>query len=82
MVGVVEIIDPIFEQMRSEDVELDSLNRGGVGKNGPARILDTVRFQVVEAQIDSIHAAVVAALDADRDRGFSSFQVTVVEEFD
>lgn len=36
----------------------------------------------VEAHVDSIHAAVIAALDAGRDKGFSSFQVTVVEEFD
>lgn len=36
----------------------------------------------VEAHVDSIHAVVVAALDAGQDKGFSSFQVTVVEEFD
>lgn len=206
MVKVVEIIDPIYEPMRNEDVALDRLNRGGVGKNvnddekddekdeededdveeisfqkrelpkddmdmtpmvdvtfllliffmitasfskekvleeppalsdkpsslqreEPEKLLDTVRVQVdefngytiilpggedrqasskqdlrialddarkemvtgandnalkmaVEAHVDSIHAAVVAALDAGRDKGFSSFQVTVVEEFD
>ena len=206
MVEVVEIIDPIYEPMRNEDVALDSLNRGGFGKNvnedendgekdeededdveeisfqkrelpkddmdmtpmvdvtfllliffmitasfskekvleeppalsdkpsslqreEPEKLLDTVRVQVdefnaytiimpggedrqasskqdllialddarkemvtgandnalkmaVEAHVDSIHAAVVAALDAGRDKGFSSFQVTVVEEFD
>ena len=196
MVEVVEIIDPVYEPMRKEDVAIDSLNRGGVGKNvnedendgekdkededdveeisfqkrelpkddmdmtpmvdvtfllliffmleeppalsdkpsslqreEPEKLLDTVRVQVdefnaytiilpggedrqasskqdllialddarkemvtgandnalkmaVEAHVDSIHAAVVAALDAGRDKGFSSFQVTVVEEFD
>ena len=42
---------------------------------------DTLKM-AVEAHVDSIHAAVIAALDAGRDKGFSSFQVTVVEEFD
>ncbi len=37
---------------------------------------------VIEAHEDSIHAAVVAALDAGRQRNFTSFQVTVVESFD
>lgn len=206
VVEVVEIIDPIYEPMRNDDVALDRLNRGGVGMNvnddekddekdkededdveeisfqkrelpkddmdmtpmvdvtfllliffmitasfskekvleeppalsdkpsslqreEPEKLLDTVRVQVdefnaytiilpggedrqasskqdlrialddarkemvtgandnalkmaVEAHVDSIHAAVVAALDAGRDKGFSSFQVTVVEEFD
>jgi len=36
----------------------------------------------VEAHTESIHAAVVAAIDAGREKGFSSIQVTVVEEFD
>lgn len=36
----------------------------------------------VEAHTESIHAAVVAALDAGREKGFNSIQVTVVEEFD
>jgi biopolymer transport protein ExbD len=43
---------------------------------------DNALKMAVEAHVDSIHAAVVAALDAGRDKGFSSFQVTVVEEFD
>ena len=43
---------------------------------------DEVLKMAVEAHVDSIHAAVIAALDAGRDKGFSSFQVTVVEEFD
>jgi len=37
---------------------------------------------IVEAHVDSIHSAVVAALDAGREKGFTSFQVNVVEEFD
>ncbi len=36
----------------------------------------------VEAHTESIHAAVVAAVDAGREKGFNSIQVTVVEEFD
>lgn len=43
---------------------------------------DNVLKMAVEAHVDSIHAAVVAALDAGRNKGFGSFQVTVVEEFD
>jgi biopolymer transport protein ExbD len=43
---------------------------------------DDALKMAVEAHVDSIHAAVIAALDAGRDKGFSSFQVTVVEEFD
>lgn len=37
---------------------------------------------IVEAHRDCTHAAVVAAIDAGRDKQFSSFQVTVVESFD
>jgi len=37
---------------------------------------------VVEAHEDSVHATVVSALDAGREKGFSQFQVTVVENFD
>jgi biopolymer transport protein ExbD len=36
---------------------------------------------IVEAHVECIHAAVISALDAGRDRGFTSFQVQVVEEF-
>ena len=36
----------------------------------------------VEAHTESMHAAVVAALDVGREKGFNSIQVTVVEEFD
>jgi len=43
---------------------------------------DDALKMAVEAHVSSIHAAVVAALDAGRDKGFSSFQVTVVEEFE
>ena len=34
----------------------------------------------VEAHTESIHAAVVADMDAGREKGFNSIQVTVVEE--
>ena len=43
---------------------------------------DNALKMAVEAHVDSIHAAVVAALASRRGKGFSSFQVTVVEEFD
>lgn len=36
----------------------------------------------IEAHEDSVHATVVGALDAGREKGFSQFQVTVVENFD
>jgi biopolymer transport protein ExbD len=36
---------------------------------------------LIEAHVDCIHGAVIAAVDAARDRGFSGFQVQVVEEF-
>lgn len=37
---------------------------------------------IVEAHRDCKHAAVVAALDAGRDKNFSTFQVNVVDNFD
>jgi len=37
---------------------------------------------VVEAHEECIHAAIVAALDAGREKGFNSFTVSVVEEFE
>lgn len=37
---------------------------------------------IVEAHEECIHAAIVAALDAGREKGFTSFTVTVVEEFE
>jgi len=43
---------------------------------------DNALKMAVEAHTESIHAAVVAAVDAAREKGFSSIQVTVVEEFD
>lgn len=36
---------------------------------------------LIEAHVDCIHGAVIAAVDAARDRGFNGFQVQVVEEF-
>ncbi len=43
---------------------------------------DEASTMAVVAHEDSIHAAVIAALDAGREKGFSSFQVSVVENFD
>jgi biopolymer transport protein ExbD len=43
---------------------------------------DEATTMAVVAHEDSIHAAVIAALDAGREKGFSSFQVSVVENFD
>jgi len=43
---------------------------------------DNALKMAVEAHTESMHAAVVAAVDAAREKGFSSIQVTVVEEFD
>jgi len=37
---------------------------------------------LIDAHEECIHAAVVAALDAGREKGFNSFSVTVVEEFE
>ncbi len=45
-------------------------------------LLDDVENVIVEAHEESIHATVVAALDASRSEGFSNFQVKVVEEFE
>ncbi|MFN5770935.1 MAG: ExbD/TolR family protein [Pirellulaceae bacterium] len=43
---------------------------------------DEVTKLIVQAHQDCIHQAVIQALDAGRTKGFSSFQVSVVEEFD
>jgi len=94
MVEVVETIDPIYEPMRNEDVATGGEDRQASSKQDLLIALDDARKELVtsandnapkravEAHVDSIHAAVVAALDAGRDKGFSNFQVTVVEEFD
>jgi hypothetical protein len=37
---------------------------------------------IVEAHEECIHASIVAALDAGREKGFTSFTVSVVEEFE
>lgn len=37
---------------------------------------------IVEAHEECIHAAIVAALDSGREKGFTSFTVSVVEEFE
>ncbi len=94
MVEVVETIDPIYEPMRNEDVETGGEDRQASSKQDLLIALDDARKELVtvandnalkmavEAHVDPIHAAVVAALEAGRDKGLSSFQVTVVEEFD
>lgn len=43
---------------------------------------DEVLKMIVDAHEECIHASIVAALDAGRESGFSSFTVTVVEEFE
>lgn len=43
---------------------------------------DEVLKMFVDAHEECIHVAIVAALDAGREAGFSSFSVTVVEEFE
>jgi len=43
---------------------------------------DEVLKMLVDAHEECIHVAIVAALDAGREAGFSSFSVTVVEEFE
>lgn len=43
--------------------------------------IDDALKLAVDAHTKSIHAAVVAAIDAGREKGISSIQVTVVEEF-
>ncbi|MCU0707328.1 MAG: biopolymer transporter ExbD [Pirellula sp.] len=43
---------------------------------------DEILKLIVEAHEECIHAAIVAALDAGREKGFSSFTVSVVEEFE
>jgi len=43
---------------------------------------DEVLKLLVDAHEECIHASIVAALDAGREAGFSSFSVSVVEEFE
>lgn len=54
----------------------DARNEVATGKDDEALKL------IVEAHEECIHASIVAALDAGREKGFNSFTVTVVEEFD
>ncbi len=44
--------------------------------------IEDVTKLIVQAHQDCIHATVINALDAGRQKGFTSFQVTVVEEFE
>ena len=54
----------------------DAKNEVATGKE------DEALKMIVEAHEECIHASIVAALDAGREKGFNSFTVTVVEEFD
>ncbi|GIW97225.1 MAG: biopolymer transporter ExbD [Pirellulaceae bacterium] len=56
-------------------VLLNQARQGDSSGNQPTRV-------VVQAHEDSIHAALVDALDAGREVGFESFEVTTVEQFD
>lgn len=54
---------------------LNDARRGDSSGNIPEKM-------VLQAHENCIHSAVVAALDAGRDAGFTTFQVSTVEEFD
>ncbi len=56
-------------------IALDEAREMAVNVDKPEKL-------VVDAHRDCIHAAVISALDAGRDQGFTSFQVSVVESFD
>ncbi len=56
-------------------IALDEARNSAGGTTPPEKLL-------VQAHRDCMHSAVIAALDAGRDKEFSAFQVTVVEEFD
>ncbi|MBU6238845.1 MAG: biopolymer transporter ExbD [Planctomycetes bacterium] len=54
----------------------DAKNEVATGKD------DEILKLIVEAHEECIHASIVAALDAGREKGFTSFTVSVVEEFE
>jgi biopolymer transport protein ExbD len=54
----------------------DAKNEVATGKED-----ETLKL-IVEAHEECIHASIVAALDAGREKGFTSFTVSVVEEFE
>jgi biopolymer transport protein ExbD/DNA-directed RNA polymerase subunit RPC12/RpoP len=56
-------------------IALDEAREMAVNVDKPEKL-------VVDAHRDCMHAAVISALDAGRDQGFTSFQVSVVESFD
>ncbi len=56
-------------------ISLDEARTAGAGATPPEKL-------IVQAHRDCMHSAVISALDAGRDKEFSSFQVTVVEDFD
>jgi biopolymer transport protein ExbD len=45
------------------------------GESGPQKL-------VIKAHADSLHSAVVAALDAGRDANFERFELTTIEDFE
>jgi biopolymer transport protein ExbD len=54
-------------------IVLLSENKGG--ESGPQKL-------VIKAHADSLHSAVVAALDAGRDANFERFELTTIEDFE
>jgi biopolymer transport protein ExbD len=54
----------------------DAKNEVATGKD------DEILKLIVEAHEECIHASIVAALDSGREKGFTSFTVSVVEEFE
>ncbi|GAB5403628.1 MAG: biopolymer transporter ExbD [Aureliella sp.] len=56
-------------------VALSDAHEGDSSGNQPSKL-------IVEAHEESIHSAVIAALDAGREANFASFEITTVEQFD
>lgn len=56
-------------------VALSEAHDGDSSGNQPSKL-------IVEAHEESIHSAVIAALDAGREANFASFEITTVEQFD
>lgn len=56
-------------------VALGEAHAGDSSGNQPTKL-------IVEAHEESIHAAVIAALDAGREADFATFEITTVEQFD
>ncbi len=75
-----------FLVMMPDQSEIDASNKQDllIALNNARRegLLDDVENVKVEAHQSSIHAALVAALDACRNEGLSNFNVKVVEDFE